>query len=101
MQLRVIGPAGVLQELHRHEPLGVPERAAARAVMPGPHDRPALPGRLQHPVRPGHHRRFDPPGLRPEPLRLPLVALVPRLPRRGQQPGVHQRTDFSALNVMS
>jgi hypothetical protein len=91
MQLRVIGPAGVLQELHRHQPPGVPERAAARAVMPGPHDRPALPGHLQHPVRPGHHRRLDPPGLRPEPLRLPLVALVPRLLRRGEQPGVQQR----------
>ena len=90
MQLRVIGPAGVLQELHRHEPLGVPERAAARAVMPGPHDRPALLGHLQHPVRAGHHRRLDPPGLRPEPLRFPLVALVPRLLRRGEQ-GVQQR----------
>jgi hypothetical protein len=59
--------------------------------MAGPHDRPALPGHLEHPVRAGHHRRFDPPGVRPEPLRCPLVALVPGLLGRGQQPGVHQR----------
>ena len=91
VQLRVIGPAGVLEELHGHEPLGIAEFAAARTVMAGSYDRSALLRQLEHPVRAGHHRRFDSLGVRSEPLGRLLVARFACLLRRGEQAGVHQR----------
>ena len=94
VQLRVIGPARVLQELGGHEPERVTVLAARRRVVPGAHDRSALLGHAQHLVRAGHDGRFDLRGLRFEPLRVRSALLVPGPLRRGALPGVCQGDGF-------